>query len=146
MRYLPIVTVICLLCFLCASRAWLTANRPLSTLHGIMLNYSAIQLKKFNNYTLPSCTSVIKQLGLLRRPRYIHRSCRRKFVFSRSDHNISSIWSVASRTRHQGAVTPRTSSAGVSMTTLRTTDLDGNRRKHRVDLSLLRPIQRHTVA
>ncbi|KAG1926087.1 hypothetical protein F2P79_025107, partial [Pimephales promelas] len=120
------VTVVCLLCLvilLCPSRALQTANRPLSTI-GIMLNYSAIQLKEFNIYTTPSCKSVIKQLGLLRRPRYIHRSCRRKFVFSQSDRNISSLLSrvrtVASQTRHQGPATPRTSNAGVAMTILPT--------------------------
>jgi len=141
------VTVVCLPCLvilLCPSRALQTASRPLSTI-GIMLNYSAIQLKEFNIYTTPSCKSVIKQLGLLRRPRYIHRSCRRKFVFSQSDRNISSLLSrvrtVASRTRHQGPATPRTSNAGVAMTILPTDQVG----KRGVDLSLLRPIQRLTT-
>ncbi|XP_062862555.1 uncharacterized protein LOC134324589 [Trichomycterus rosablanca] len=51
---------------------------------GTMLNYSVDQLRKFNNCTTPSCISVIKQLGLLRRPRYIHRGSRRKLVYLRN--------------------------------------------------------------
>lgn len=136
----PTKVTICLLCLMalfCASRALLTANRPLST--GMILNYSVTQLKEFNNYATPSCISVIKQLGLLHRLHYIHRSSSRKFVFSRSP------WSgarpVAPPTRHQSAATRRTSNAGVSMTMLRA-DRDG---KRGVDFSLLRPIQRHTA-
>lgn len=130
---------------LCASHPWLTANNRLLSTTGMMLNYSVTQLMKLNNYTTPSCISVIKQFGLLRRSRYIHRSCRRKFVFSRSAHTIPSLWSdvriVASQTRHQSAVALRTSSTGVSMTTL----LTERDRKRGVDFSLLRPIQRLTA-
>ncbi|KAJ8004376.1 hypothetical protein DPEC_G00158550 [Dallia pectoralis] len=100
-----------------------TANTPLSMTAG-MLTYSVSQLKKFNNSTTPPWISVIKGLGLIRRPRYIHRSYGRKFVFARSDHNISPLWSVvrtvASQTRHQDPASSKTSNAGVPMATLRT--------------------------
>lgn len=66
--------------------------------------YSILQLYKLNTPISPFCISIIKKLGLLRRPRYIHRSSRRKIVYSWFNHNIPSIWSnarpVASCLRH----------------------------------------------
>ena len=37
-------------------------------------------------------SSTIKELGLLRRPRYVHRGSRRTFVYSGSENSISSLW------------------------------------------------------
>ncbi|KAL6471391.1 hypothetical protein MHYP_G00200410 [Metynnis hypsauchen] len=108
----------------------------------MMLNYSVSQLMKFNNFTTPSCISVIKQLKLLRRPRYIHRSSRRKLVYSNSGNAIPSIWSavrtVAPQSRHRNAAAAPTSNAGVPVATL-LTERDG---KRGVDFSVLHPIRR----
>ncbi|KAL7831043.1 hypothetical protein SRHO_G00305450 [Serrasalmus rhombeus] len=110
------------------------------------INYTAVQLLKLNTHSTPSCISTIKQLGLLRRPRYIHRSCGRKFKLLQSSQAIPSLWStlraVARPTRHQNATALRTSSVGVSMTTA-VTEQTG---KRGVDFSVLRPLrppQRH---
>ncbi|GLD61825.1 uncharacterized protein AKAME5_001359900, partial [Lates japonicus] len=82
-------------------------------------NFSAAQLMKLNNYSTPACLSVIKELGLLRRSRYIHRSSRRKFVFSRCGDAIPSVWSavrpVASLPRHRSADTLWTCSSGTGV-------------------------------
>ncbi|XP_016150225.1 uncharacterized protein [Sinocyclocheilus grahami] len=43
------------------------------------LKYSIPQLLTLNNRTIPTCIAVVKELGLLRRPRYIHRSSRRNY-------------------------------------------------------------------
>ncbi|KAL6491482.1 hypothetical protein MHYP_G00018270 [Metynnis hypsauchen] len=108
----------------------------------MMLNYSVSQLMKFNNFTTPSCISVIKQLILLRRPRYIHRSSRRKLVYSNSGNAIPSIWSavrtVTPQSRHQNAAATHTSNAGVPVATLHT-ERDG---KRGVDFSVLHLIRR----
>ncbi|KAI9537280.1 hypothetical protein NQZ68_026410 [Dissostichus eleginoides] len=72
-----------------------------------MLKYSISQLLSLNNSSTPSSTSVIRHLGLLRRPRYIHRSNRRSFVYFQHGQSIASICStqrtVAHLTRHQNA-------------------------------------------
>lgn len=103
-----------------------------------MLIYSDLQLLKYNNYSTPVCISAIKQSGLLRRPRYIHRGSRRKFVYTRS--SITSIWSaernVARLLRHQSAVTAWSSVLG---NTARHTEWV---RKPGADHSLLRPVQK----
>ncbi|KAF3844521.1 hypothetical protein F7725_007684, partial [Dissostichus mawsoni] len=76
-----------------------------------MLRFSIPQLLSFNHSNAPTCTSAIKQLGLLRLHRYIHRSQRRrKTVYSQlGDAEIPSIYSVCRRvahlTRHQSPVT-----------------------------------------
>lgn len=77
------------------------------------LKYSASQLLKLNNHlVIPSFISAIKTHGLLRRNKYIHRSSRRKFVYSQSDHStIPSLWSntrVASGRRHHNNTHVRT--------------------------------------
>lgn len=64
----------------------------LSTTADIMVAHSAAQLMSFNNCTTPSCASIIRQLGLLCRPHYVHRCSCRKFVYSQSYHTIPSIW------------------------------------------------------
>ncbi|KAL6471532.1 hypothetical protein MHYP_G00201820 [Metynnis hypsauchen] len=115
----------------------------ISTLPGkTMLSYFADQLMNLNHLSTPSCTNVIKQLGLLRRPRYIHRSSRRKSLYSGTSPTIPTLWSatraVASRSRHQSNVSHETSSLSVSMATpLR--GLDG---KRGVNFSLIRPLKR----
>ena len=107
-----------------------------------MLSYSVNQLMNLNSFFTPPCTAVIKQLGLIRRPRYIHRSSRRQFVCSQTSLTIPALWSaartVATRIRHQSAVSYRISSLDVSMATP-LSELNG---KRGVDSSLLRPVQR----
>lgn len=93
-----------------------------------MLKYSVDQLMKFNNFTVPTGISLIKQLGLL-------------LVFSWTGCTIPSFWtavrSVASQPRHQSTVAPRTISVGVPIATpIRTHD-----RNRGVDFNLLRPIR-----
>ncbi|CAL8251086.1 unnamed protein product [Arctogadus glacialis] len=70
-----------------------------------MLTYSPAQLFGIFNYSLPSSISVIKQLGLLRRRRYIHRSSRRRFVLSQHGLCVpftrSTARSVTQLSRHQ---------------------------------------------
>ncbi|KAK5885981.1 hypothetical protein CesoFtcFv8_017063 [Champsocephalus esox] len=72
-----------------------------------MLKYSISQLLSFTNSSTPSSISVIRHLGLLRRPRYIHRSTRHSFVYFQHGQSIASICStqrtVAHLTRHQNA-------------------------------------------
>ncbi|KAJ4932443.1 hypothetical protein JOQ06_010865, partial [Pogonophryne albipinna] len=74
----------------------------------IMLQYTVSQLLSLNKSSIPLSTSVIRHLGLLRRPRYIHRSTRRSFVyFQHGQTSIPSICStqhtVAHLRRHQSA-------------------------------------------
>ncbi|KAI9532833.1 hypothetical protein NQZ68_028532 [Dissostichus eleginoides] len=73
----------------------------------ITLKYSISQLLSLSNSSTPSSISVIRHLGLLRRPRYIHRSARRSFVYFQHGKSIASICStqrtVAHLTRHQTA-------------------------------------------
>ncbi|KAF3860818.1 hypothetical protein F7725_001073 [Dissostichus mawsoni] len=87
---------------------WLTASsrrEPAAT--GMMSKYSIPQLLSLNNYTTPTCISAIKQFGILRRPRYIHRGSRRKFVYNQPCPPVSSIpsiWTtVACLPRHHSA-------------------------------------------
>ena len=107
-----------------------------------MLSYTVNQLMNLNSFFTPPCTAVIKQRGLLRRPRYIHRSSRRKFVCSQTSPTIPALWSatrtVAPRIRHQSAVSYWIGSLDVSMATP-LSELNG---KRGVDSSLLRPVQR----
>ncbi|CAL8388323.1 unnamed protein product [Boreogadus saida] len=56
-----------------------------------MLTYFAPQLLKYNNRSIPPCISTIKQLGLLRRPRYIHRGLREKLYYGQPAGFITSI-------------------------------------------------------
>ncbi|XP_075933638.1 uncharacterized protein LOC142933414 [Anarhichas minor] len=70
-----------------------TDKRPQA---GMVLQYSTSQLLQLNNFSAPPFISAIKTLGLLRRPRYIHRASRRKFVYSspdRSTLSVPSLWS-----------------------------------------------------
>ena len=93
---LAITSFIHLHLHLCAPSPRLTTITELSVPPlGIMIKYSTLQLVQFVNYSIPSCIPVIKQLGLLRRRRYIHRSSRRKFVFFHHGQSIPSIWSPA---------------------------------------------------
>ena len=66
----------------------------------------------------PSGNDVIRQLGLLRRLRYIHRGFRRRFASNRTEHGmIPSIWSagrVASRSCHQSDAVLRICGPAVS--------------------------------
>ena len=136
------------LLLLCVLPLWLTANNRRGAQTPGKMNFSAAQLMKLNNHNTPACLSVIKELCLLRRPRYIHRSSRRKFVFSRSDDAIPTVWSavrpVASLPRHQSAVTTWISSSdtGVAATAPRMDTVS----KRGVNLSLLKRVQRFTTS
>ncbi|KAM3583200.1 uncharacterized protein V6R79_009203 [Siganus canaliculatus] len=102
-----------------------------------MLKYSFQQLLSHNNRNTPPCIAVIKQLGILRRPRYIHRSSRRQFVYTNS-HSINSICSVALPARHQSSVP----AALRNSTAARAQHWQPGKRG--VDFSLLRPVPRFT--
>jgi len=109
-----------------------------------MLKYSIPQLLKHNNCIIPTCISAVKLLGLLRRPRYIHRSSHRKFVYSQPGHSVPSIWSaeytVAPLPRHQNTVALGTSSTGNTARSLHTKQ----DKKRGVDFSL--QVQRSTTS
>ncbi|CAM4708088.1 unnamed protein product [Leuciscus chuanchicus] len=53
------------------------------------LKYSATELKKLYSFISPSCLDVIKFLHILRRPRYVHRATRHKFVHSSTTPAVS---------------------------------------------------------
>ncbi|KAK0138932.1 Mannosyl-oligosaccharide 1,2-alpha-mannosidase IA [Merluccius polli] len=57
--------------------------RLLTTVHLIMsrLKYSAMELWNIIPHEFPNCLEVIKSLRLLRRPPYVHRATRHKFVY-----------------------------------------------------------------
>ena len=131
---------------------WLAASvaRQRLPLDSMTLTYSAAQLLRIKStislgYKIPLA---IKELGLLCRPRYIHRSCRKKFVYNRRHEPcIPSIWTpVAHLTRHQSAAisgcSPCRSLAG-NTGRLSHTKQDT---KRGVDYSILRPLQRHTTS
>lgn len=108
------------------------------------LKYSIPQLLKLRNYSSPTCISVIKQLKLQSRPRYIHRSCRRKFVLSQSGDSIPSLWSteriVARHIRHQNASLLGLNRPSVGASCIRPVTAEWNI-KRGVDFSLLRSPQ-----
>ncbi|KAJ4929571.1 hypothetical protein JOQ06_018594, partial [Pogonophryne albipinna] len=54
----------------------------LAALLVMLLQYSSLELRNFFYHTIPDCLAVIKSLGLLRRPCYIHRASRCKFFYS----------------------------------------------------------------
>lgn len=58
-----------------------------------MLQYSLLQLLDLNNHSLPLHIGVIKQLGLLRRPRYVHRGSSRRFVYYWTERSVLSLCS-----------------------------------------------------
>ncbi len=124
---------------------------------GMRLNYSIPQLLNFNNHTVaPACIVAIKGLGLLRRPRYIHRSSRRKFVYHQpgcSASEIPSIWTdVARLSRHQSNIALGVGKMGITAR-LQNAKLDRTGKnvrslyieqdiKRGVDFSVLWPLQR----
>lgn len=55
------------------------------------LKYSATELKKLCSFISPSCLDVIKSLHILRRPRYVHRATRHKFVHSSTTPAVSGV-------------------------------------------------------
>ncbi|KAJ8278400.1 hypothetical protein GJAV_G00087220 [Gymnothorax javanicus] len=82
-----------------------------SPVPGMAFKYSSAQLLKLNTHTRPACVSTIRELGLMRRPRYIHRRSRRKFIyyFPQSNHSaptVPAVWSTtgARCTHHQSTV------------------------------------------
>lgn len=112
----------------------------------IIVKYSISQLLSYNQWLPPPCIPVIKQLGLLRRPRYVHRSSRNKFVYRQ--HNaasIPSIWSTTARVapvgRHQSSGVIGHCSNHPPLFPLRAASA-GRNRNHGVDYSVLRSLQR----
>ena len=57
----------------------------------VFIKYSTTQLLDLFCHFIPNCIADIKSLGLLRRPRYVHRASRCKFVYA--DHGIPSVLS-----------------------------------------------------
>ena len=47
----------------------------------ILFKYTAVELRNIDSHALPNCIEVIKSLRLLRRPPYVHRAARHKFVY-----------------------------------------------------------------
>ena len=104
-----------------------------------MLKHSALQLLSLNNSTTPTCIAAIRKHRLLRRPRNVHRSARKKFVYSQHcPATVASIWSPADRVTlwrcHQNAGVVGTCSES------------STRRygKPGVDHTVLRSLQRHS--
>lgn len=68
------------------------------------LRYCVMELKNLNSHIVPSTASleVIKSLHLLRRPRYVHRAARHKFVYMETSQAIPVLRSLTTqRRRHQ---------------------------------------------
>ena len=127
-------------------------------------SYSISQLRRLRPaVTLGLDVPIIKELGLLRRNRYIHRGSGRNFVFhnqpSCSATNIPSLWTpVARLMRHQNAVAPVTINTGNTARSLRPSRGNTARFPHirqdrfpgmesslrGVDFNVLRPVQRFT--
>ncbi|KAG2457069.1 SPG17 protein, partial [Polypterus senegalus] len=137
----------------------------------MVLSYSSLQLRRLNPVTTPGINiHIIKELGLLRRPRYIHRGSGRKFIFNKqqkcSATNIPSFWSPVARVmRHQSTVVSNTinirsiarslhSCVGNNLATVRNTvrslhprlDLfcGADSMLRGVDFNVLRPVLRFT--
>ncbi len=125
---------------------------------GMKLKYSSPQLLTLNNRTIPTCIAAVKELGLLRRPRYIHKSSHQKFVYHRRGCFVSaipSIWTTVARLlRHQSSVVLDVSNTGNTARSVHTKrDCMWNiarslhikqDRKCGVNFSLLWPPQRFT--
>ena len=127
-------------------------------------SYSISQLRRLRPAVDPGfAVPIIKELGLLRRPRYIHRGSGRDFIFhnqpSCSATNIPCLWSpVARLMRHQNAVAPATINTGNTARSLRSSRGNTARFPHTrldtvhgmdyspcgVDFNVLRPVQRFT--
>ena len=128
-----------------------------------MFSYTSSQLHRLNPATSPGHSiPVFRELGILCRPRYIHRGLR-KFSFhnqkSCSDTNIPSLWSsVARLSRHQSTVALATTNIGNIAGSLQSSmgnttrspysQLDGfhgmDSSLRGVDFNVLRPVQRFT--
>ncbi|CAJ1059652.1 hypothetical protein F2P79_025107%2C partial [Xyrichtys novacula] len=100
---------------------------------GMMLKYSSSRLLELNKHIIPPCVSLFKQLGLLRRPRYIHRSSRQQFVYSQPVHRSPStcpaVRTAATPSCHQSAAAPGVCSTGNTVKAL----LSGQLPKYGVD-------------
>ncbi len=121
------------------------------------LKYSIPQMLNSNNHTVAAAfIAALKGHGLLRRPRYIHRSLRRKFVYHQSGcsaSEIPSFWTdVARLSRHQSNIALGVCKMGITAR-LHNAKLDctGNNVislfieqdiKRGVDFSVLWPLQR----
>lgn len=118
-----------------------TATNSASVRTGMTLKYSITQLLELRHYSTPTCISALKQLGILRRSCFIHRSSRRKFVYSQSADSIPSLWSaertVALFSRHHNTAAYGTNSSSGNTARPLHTKRD---RKRGVDFSLLLPL------
>jgi len=128
-----------------------TVARQYPSLVSMAFCYSISQLRRLKPAITPGLNiPIINELGLLRRPRYIHRDSGRKLIFqpqpSCSATNIPSLWSLIARLkRHQIAVAPSAMNSGNTARSRRI-GLDGihggDSSLRGVDFSVLRPIQR----
>ena len=95
-----------------------TVARQYPSLVSMAFCYSISQLRRLKPAITPGLNiPIINELGLLRRPRYIHRDSGRKLIFqpqpSCSATNIPSLWSLIARLkRHQIAVAPSAMNSG----------------------------------
>ncbi|CAM4639172.1 unnamed protein product [Leuciscus chuanchicus] len=113
LRALPLVLVCIVIIHSRLPDPWTAANCSMTaTLPPTMLRYLPNQILELNTRLAPSNIFALKQLGILRRPRYVHRGSRRRFVYSESisESSIPSLCTAASgahqrrhRMRHQSA-------------------------------------------
>lgn len=113
LRALPLVLVCIVIIHPRLPDSGTAANCSITaTLPTTMLRYLPNQLLELNTRLAPSNIFALKQLGILRQPRYVHRGSRRRFVYSesRTENSIPSLWTAASgahqrrhRMRHQSA-------------------------------------------
>ncbi|CAK6964896.1 uncharacterized protein LOC121717966, partial [Scomber scombrus] len=68
--------------------------------------YSAMELRNIIPHALPDCIEVIKSLRLLRRPPYVHRATRHKFVYLATTMAVPVIRANSLRRRHRPGPRP----------------------------------------
>ncbi|CAM4461392.1 unnamed protein product [Leuciscus chuanchicus] len=104
LRALPLILVYIVIIHPRLPDPWIAANCSITTtLISTMLRYLPNQLLELNTRLAPSNISALKQLGILRRPCYVHRGSRRRLVYSESitESSIPSLWTAASTGAHQ---------------------------------------------
>ena len=74
--------------------------------------YSAAELVQLNTLSLPNCLKVIRSFCLLRRPRYVHRAVRHKFVYMDTTPAVSAVRYALQRQRFQNKPRPRAVNLG----------------------------------
>ncbi|KAK7918655.1 hypothetical protein WMY93_009939 [Mugilogobius chulae] len=75
----------------------------------VMIRNSSQRLQEMNNRTLLRDDTALKHLGILRRPRYVHRESGRWLYRNKTGSAVPAVWSeprfVAARLRHPSTVT-----------------------------------------